>query len=74
MINNIHPAHLSQFSNYKLHVNHYKSVHEWNLVLNHFINNVLNIEIFDLYKSMNYLNKEIRITFYSIINQLPIYI
>jgi len=73
-LNNLLPVHLRQILTNKFQLNHYKSNLKFERILGNFQRKTLQIEIFDLHRSIHSLNKELSHLSHYLINLLPTFI
>jgi len=72
--NNIYPQHILQFTITPLNVFHFKAIRKLEGLFNKFKSELLHIEIFDSYKYLYYLNKELFSLSRSLYRLLPNFI
>ena len=69
---NVHPMHLSHLLKFKLQLYHYRSRQKLDKLIDYFKYRIIEIEIFDLYRSLDSLNYELLGLSYKLSNQLPV--
>jgi len=73
-LNNIIPSHLSHIYNIKFYSNHYKTTKKLERLLHNSQKKILQIEIFDLHRLIDLLNRELTRLSYKLTDTLPIHI